>query len=119
MLGDLVRFGLLVLHKGKDPHRRQIIPEAWFDLATTRTPGDSIPEGNVSYNRGCPLAYRYFWWLFPGRTDFTAVGRGGQFVHVYPDNDTLIVQLSDWTVNEGELECETFRAHDALMHAMQ
>ena len=52
-------------------------------------------------------------------TDFTAIGMGGQFVHVYPDKDTLIVQLSDWDDGGDELECETFRAHDALMRAMQ
>ena len=118
--GDLVRFGLLVLHKGKDPRGRQIIPTAWFDLATTPAPDgrNRILEGNASYNRGCPLSYRYFWWLFPNQTDFTAIGMGGQFVHVYPDKDTLIVQLSDWHDGGDELECETFRAHDALMRAM-
>ena len=79
--------------------------------------GDLIPRGNVSYNGDCPLAYRYFWWLFPQQSDFAAIGRGGQFLHVYPDSDALVVQLSDRDKESAELECETFRAHDALVRA--
>lgn len=79
-----MRFGLLVLHKGRDAHGRQIIPTARFDLGTTQAADgrDRIPEGNVSCNRGCPLPVDT-WWLFPSQTDFTAVGMGGQVVHVY------------------------------------
>ena len=117
-VGDLMRFGILVLNKGQDPRGYQVVPRAWFDLATRYRPGaDDIPRGNSSYNAKCPLAYRYFWWLFPKRTDFTAFGRGGQFVHIYPTENTLIVQISDWRGENDELQCDTFRAHDELMRA--
>ncbi|MDX0949473.1 serine hydrolase [Sinorhizobium medicae] len=120
---DLARFGMLVLAKGRDADGRQVIPGAWFDIATKRDPSgaDKIPLDSPSFNPGCPLDYRYFWWLFPNRTDFTAIGRSGQFVHVYPDYDTVIVQISDWGAweNGNDLECKTFKAHDALVKAMQ
>jgi CubicO group peptidase (beta-lactamase class C family) len=114
---DLARFGLLVLNKGRDGEGKQVIPKAWFEIATKRMgEEDAIPDGNQSQNAGCPLGYRYFWWLRRDRTDFTAVGRDGQFIHIYPENDTVIVQIADWKAwtNGDALECETFRAHDAL-----
>ncbi|MET4691906.1 serine hydrolase domain-containing protein [Sinorhizobium fredii] len=119
---DLARFGLLVLRKGRDGQGNQVIPRAWFEIATKRLgEEDAIPDGNRSQNAGCPLDYRYYWWLRQNRTDFTAVGRDGQFVHVYPESDTVIVQISDWKAwtNGDALECETFRAHDALEAAVR
>jgi len=117
---DLARFGLLVLNKGRNAEGRQVIPTAWFDIATAgHSPIDAIPGDNPSVNGGCPLDYRHFWWLFPGRSDFTAIGRSGQFVHIYPDTDTVIVQISDWGAwkNGDYLQCETFKVHDALVKA--
>lgn len=121
---DLARFGLFVMNKGRSPGGRQVIPSAWFDLATAHGPegADSIPPGNYSHNPGCPLDYRYQWWLFPQpRTDFTGVGIGGQFLHIYPDENALIVQISDWGQWEDgdRRECASFAAHDALVKAVR
>ncbi len=117
-VGDLARFGLLVLNRGRAPGQRQIISRTWFEMATKREVGhDTIPDESPSQNIGCPLEYRYFWWLRKGRSDFTAIGRDGQFVHVYPDRDTVIVQISDWDDWSDALQCETFLAHDALEEA--
>lgn len=123
---DLARFGLFVLRNGRDASGHEVIPGAWFDLATRRQPdsADDIPFGNPSYNDKCKLgkmAYRYQWWLLPKRTDFTAIGIDGQFLHIYPDADALIVQISDWEnwTDGNYLECETFAAHDALIEAIK
>jgi CubicO group peptidase (beta-lactamase class C family) len=123
---DLARFGLFVLRKGRNGDGNQVIPDAWFDLATRLQSGinDAIPDGNDSHNEKCPLGafnYRYQWWLLPKRTDFTAVGIDGQFVHIYPDANALIVQISDWSnwTNGDYLECETFALHDALIDALR
>lgn len=114
-VGDLARFGLLVLNEGRAPGQRQIIARSWFEIATKRTgDGDKIPDDSQSQNLGCRLEYRYFWWLRDKRNDFTAIGRNGQFVHIYPDRDTVIVQISDWDTWSDPLLCETFLAHDAL-----
>ncbi|SCW33159.1 hypothetical protein SAMN02927900_00698 [Rhizobium mongolense subsp. loessense] len=117
-VGDLARFGVLVLNKGR-VGRRQIIPEAWFDVATRRSTGDVIDANNRYQNAGCPLAYRYFWWFRRGVSDFTAIGRDGQFVHIYPDSGIVIVQISDWRAwrNGPARQCLTFQAHDALVRA--
>ncbi|MGO6812206.1 hypothetical protein ELI25_29735 (plasmid) [Rhizobium ruizarguesonis] len=54
-----------------------------------------------------------------GRRDYTAIGRDGQFVHIYPREHVVIVQISDWKAwtNGDLLECETFKAHDAIAAA--
>jgi hypothetical protein len=70
----------------------------------------------------CPLDYRYQWWLAPKRTDFTGIGIDGQFLHIYPDADALIAQISDWSHwnDKGDyFECETLTAHDALIDAVK
>ncbi len=117
-VGDLARFGLLVLRRGKDRDGKEIIPEAWFDIATrSRGSADQIPPENRSANAGWPMHYGYFWWLNAKGTDFSAIGRDGQFIHVFPDNDTVIVQISDWNAwtNGDALEVDTFEAHRALV----
>lgn len=119
---DLGRFGLLVLNRGTDPHRERLIPAAWFDLATKRGSGtdDVIPKNNPSQNHACRMNYRYFWWLRQNRTDFSAVGTDGQFIHIYPKEGVVIVQISDWNgwTDGNRRECESFQAHDALVRAL-
>ncbi|KRB56181.1 hypothetical protein ASE04_28940 [Rhizobium sp. Root708] len=116
---DLARFGLFVLRKGRDNAGNVVVPEGWFEIATKGSP--NFPELRTPFqNSDCHLDYGFFWWLRQGKTDFTAVGRDGQFVHVFPEKDTVIVQISDWHAwtNGDALECESFRAHDALVSAI-
>ncbi|PDT10646.1 hypothetical protein CO655_12725 [Rhizobium sp. M1] len=51
-----------------------------------------------------------------GHSDYTAIGRDGPFVRVYPREHVVIVQFSDWEAwtNGDYLESETFKAQDAL-----
>ncbi|MHA4734047.1 MULTISPECIES: serine hydrolase domain-containing protein [Ensifer] len=120
-VGDLARFGLLVLRRGKDCRGNEIIPEAWFDIATkSRGDVDKIPPKNQSANANWPLHYGYFWWLNPEGTDFSAIGRDGQFIHIFPDSKTVVVQISDWGAwtNGDALQVESFEAHKALVSAI-
>lgn len=117
---DLLRFGQFVRDRGRIGSA-QMLPGEWFDLAT-KSPSpedDEIPEDNVSYNGECrdaaPTHYRYQWWLFKDRTDFTAVGINGQYVHIYPDQDLVIVQLSAWPHWRDALACESMDAHAAIV----
>ncbi|MHC2361775.1 serine hydrolase domain-containing protein [Rhizobium leguminosarum] len=116
---DLARLGLLVLRRGRDANGQAIIPEAWFDIATKPSDRFSVIESQFQ-NNGCRLDYGYFWWVRQNRNDFTAVGRDGQFIHVFPNSNTVVIQISDWHAwtNGDALECETFRAHDALVSAI-
>jgi CubicO group peptidase (beta-lactamase class C family) len=121
---DLARFGMFILAKGLAPSDVELVPSAWFGLATKHgSEGeDEIPENDPSYNKGCPLDYRYQWWLRRRpATDFTAVGISGQFMHIYPAENAVVVQISDWgDWDEGDRrECESLKAHDALVEAMK
>ena len=119
-LHDLARFGLFVLNRGKTHRNVQLIPSAWFDLATEHASDDRIPYFNASYIRGCPLDYHFQWWLRRRpATDFTAIGIAGQFVHIYPKEHAVVVQISDWGYwHSGDARtCMTMLAHDALVKA--
>lgn len=116
---DLLRFGQFVRDRGAF-YGAQLLPAEWFDRATqAASPNDDlIPPGNASHNEKCPgvapTQYRYQWWLFPGRRDFTAIGINGQFIHIYPEKDLVIVQISSWPRWSDALECESLVAHDAI-----
>jgi len=112
-LDDLGRFGLLVLRKGRDPWGEPLIPAAWFDISLGGF--EYIPDKFSDQNPGCPMAYGYFWWQRDGRSDFTGVGINGQFLHIYPEENAVVVQISDWKSWDNELECDSFRLHDALV----
>jgi CubicO group peptidase (beta-lactamase class C family) len=119
-VADLARFGQFVLQKGQTLDGKSLIPSAWFDLATGHAPGDEIPPGNDQYIEGCPFDYHYQWWLRERpETDFTALGRNGEYVHIYPEEKVVIVQISDWQAwNEKYARpCLTLDAHDAIVKA--
>ena len=121
---DLARFGQFILDQGKDYQGKQLLAASWFAKATQHANvDDSIKPGNDSYNSDCPanapLEYRYQWWMFKApRTDFTAIGINGQFIHIYPDQHLVIVQISDWAKWIGSDECESMVVHDAIAAAL-
>ena len=90
---DHARFGLLALRAGRWGDR-QLLPSAWFDLATT--PVDIKPD------------YGFMWWLNTGRTlfpaapetAFFALGAGStNVIFVDPEHD--LVTVTRW-VDGGE-----------------
>ncbi|HLN79216.1 MAG TPA: serine hydrolase [Nocardioidaceae bacterium] len=82
---DYARFGLMMLHEGRW-NGRQIVSASWVKEATaasrTTDPADF---------------YQYMWWVgaptVGGRPPFFAVGRYGQIVGVFPDQDMVVVRL--------------------------
>jgi CubicO group peptidase (beta-lactamase class C family) len=84
---DMMRFGLLYLHKGKVGNK-QVIPEAWVEASTARQARldywDILPNAN---------GYGYFWWRRKtnGHQTFFASGAMGQLIVVVPDLDMVIV----------------------------
>lgn len=124
---DLLRLGQWVLD-GLDGRHGQAVGD-WLGDATTlhqaSTQSCSGPYGKVR------LGYGYQWWVFqrdktaeadPDR-GFTALGRGGQFLHIVPDSGVVILQLSDWRDQPGawssQRECATYALHDALIRYMR
>jgi CubicO group peptidase (beta-lactamase class C family) len=79
---DLARVGYLYLHKG-NWNGRQIISSDWVARSTA-----------VHTNTGRPgVDYGYGWWLYPNQNppEFSANGRGGQKITVWPDKDMIVV----------------------------
>ena len=79
---DLARIGYLYLHKG-NWNGKQIISSDWVARST-----------EVHASTGRPgVDYGYGWWLYPDQNprEFSANGRGGQKITVWPDKDMIVV----------------------------
>jgi len=78
---DAAKLGLLMLQRGRWDNR-QIVSQDWVTEAT-RT--------HIGTNRG--QGYGYGWWTAPASEEipyFSADGRGGQFVSVYPGLNAVV-----------------------------
>jgi CubicO group peptidase (beta-lactamase class C family) len=78
---DLVQIGLLYLHQG-EWNGEQVIPKEWVQESTRYHIETDDQKG-----------YGYYWWLtkIDDHEIFSALGWGGQFIHVIPDLDLVIV----------------------------
>lgn len=94
---DLARFGLLYLHRGRW-RSQQLVPASWVD-ASLRSYSATGDQGSLATKSG----YGYMWWIqtnarahpelgIPDGT-FTASGNGGQRLTVFPQIETVIVNL--------------------------
>jgi CubicO group peptidase (beta-lactamase class C family) len=114
-LRDLAKFGLFVLDKGSWKGR-QLLSSAYIAEATRFD--EHVAPSSGSYNRHCPLGYQYQWWTFEGESgEATARGRSGQFIHLIPEEDLVIVQISNWRRWMNRAECESYAAHRAIAEA--
>lgn len=83
---DYARFGLMMLHEGRWNDRR-IVSQRWAREATAASTATD------------PAAfYQYLWWVgarreHEERAPFYALGKYGQVVAVFPEQDTVIVRL--------------------------
>lgn len=84
---DMMRFGLLYLHKGKVGNK-QIVPQAWVEAST-------VEQARLDYWDILPNAngYGYFWWRRKtnGHQTFFASGACGQLIVVVPDLEMVII----------------------------
>lgn len=84
---DMLKFGSLILHKGKIENR-QIVSEKWIEESTAEQvkldSWDVLPNAN---------GYGYYWWRRKtnGHQAFLAVGYGGQIICIIPDLRMIIV----------------------------
>jgi CubicO group peptidase (beta-lactamase class C family) len=78
---DMAKIGYLFLNKGQWDGA-QIVPEAWVEEATRKHVDATIMDG-----------YGYQWWV-SGKGYYSAVGHKGQFIHVVPDLDLVVVFTS-------------------------
>ena len=86
---DFARFGLLYL-RGGEWDGEQIVPEGWVDYSRMPT-----PSGDGEYGAQ--------WWIQPDRPGvFYASGFNGQSINVVPEEDLVIVVLSETPAGNDE-----------------
>lgn len=77
---DMAKFGYLYLHQGMWDGE-QVVPAEW--VAESTTPKISVDE---------ETRYGYQWWIPPfSERIFSAQGLDGQFIHVLPDRNLILV----------------------------
>ncbi len=94
---DMARIGYLYLHEGRWDGR-QVLPAAWVQASTRR----QIAAGTLQDG------YGYQWWV-SDRGYYLALGYGGQFIFVLPEEDMVVVFTS-------ELEEQDFYVPQVLLH---
>ncbi|KPQ06781.1 MAG: putative beta-lactamase [Rhodobacteraceae bacterium HLUCCA12] len=91
-LRDYARFGRLYLQDGAR-EGRQIVPADWVAASVAPTAEHLQPGDNP--NSFWSLGYGYKWWIpEEPQGDFLAIGVWGQYIHVDPARDTIIVKTS-------------------------
>ena len=78
---DMAKFGYLFLHGG-EWDGEQVVSSEWVEEATTKHIDANIYPG-----------YGYQWWVHPDGY-YSGVGYKGQFIHVVPDLDLIMVTTS-------------------------
>ncbi|WP_162710297.1 serine hydrolase [Rhizobium leguminosarum] len=118
-IDDLARFGDFVLHSGQGKG----VPAAWFDLATAPTTSRfaGVEDESEQADDSCALGYGYFWWLRKNHADYFAFGRYGQFIHIYPRDNVVIVQLSAWkeVPANSHARCIALKTHDVIVRELR
>jgi len=79
---DMAKLGYFYQQNGKWEDL-QLVPEDWVAKST---------RGYVG--KGDGSSYGYLWTVYPGQPHYSALGMGGQQIHVYPDQDLVVVVTS-------------------------
>lgn len=95
-LRDWARFGQMMLDGGVANGKR-VVSADWVKAA-------QIPAGTEDTLMG---GYGYQWWTTPNSPAYSAIGLQGQFVHIDPASRTVVVKLSYFPPQEGDLAGET------------
>lgn len=81
---DLARLGELYLREGRWDGK-QLVPASWVETST-RVHAEGWPDRYGNYG--------YFWWVRPDAGAYMAVGYGGQFLYVAPEDELIVVLVS-------------------------
>jgi CubicO group peptidase (beta-lactamase class C family) len=92
---DMAKIGYLYLHHGEWEGRR-LLPPGWADVLSHTTV-------NMHASFDPNLRYSNFFWAFPERHVYMAVGWHGQLIAVFPDLDVVAVVTARKFVRFGEL----------------
>ncbi len=79
---DFAKLGRLYLNKGKW-NGKTVIPESWVEQST-----------RIDESEGSSSEYQYGWWIPPNDSGiFQAEGLFGQYIHVNPKTNSIILRL--------------------------
>jgi CubicO group peptidase (beta-lactamase class C family) len=104
--GDLAKFGNWVLQQYRSGVGRMA---DWL----RRSIADRVKTGESCnfYGGSRSFEYGYQWWVPSGdREGFTGIGSGGQYLHLFPEQDVVVVQLGAKESNDTE-HCEALLVH--------
>lgn len=95
---DFVKFGRLVLNKGKW-NNEQVIPESWIGTSAVVSQENHVPEF------GDEIHYEKFWWLHSKDHEHAYIisgwGHLGQYLYIFPDEGVVIVRMGKDLGNVG------------------
>ncbi|MCL6252116.1 beta-lactamase family protein [Altererythrobacter sp. KTW20L] len=101
---DMARFGLFVLDGGRIGGE-QVVPDDWFDMATTKQADIGEP------GRG----YGFQWWTYDDGT-FAAQGIFGQGIFIDPARRLVIATNGNWPIASSD---ELWAGREAFYRAVQ
>ncbi len=115
---DMLRFGTLMLHKGRRGEDNEVIPTEWLRQAWKVDP--DIRDAFAGSESGPFLPggwYRNQFWMLP-RTHgdvLLCLGINGQMIYVNPGTKTVAVKFSTWpSAQDPELLHDTLNALDSI-----
>lgn len=86
---DFLKLGILFAQEGRI-NNKPVVSQAWVAEAT-RAETSLDPS----------LHYQFYWWVFPEKGTFAAIGDYGQFLYVDPTSDLVILRMG---TSDGGLE---------------
>lgn len=95
-LRDWARFGQMMLDQGVINGKR-VVSADWVKAAQTPAGPEDGPEGG----------YGYQWWTMANSPAYSAIGLQGQYVYIDPASRTVVVKLSYFPPQDGEVSQET------------
>lgn len=95
-LRDWARFGQMMLGQGVINGKR-VVSADWVKAAQAPAGPETGPEGG----------YGYQWWTMANSPAYSAIGLQGQYVYIDPASRTVVVKLSYFPPQDGEVSQET------------
>ncbi len=105
--GDLARFGDWVLQQYLDDSKAM---NDWLEASVY--PHRGTPSKCEFEDFAEERHYGYQWWVLSDKKNgFTGVGKGGQYLHIFPKQNVVVVQLSDMRPVTDRKFCEAMWVH--------
>lgn len=117
---DMAKLGRWVLERYREG---EAVNAGWMARWVRRSIDDKVDTDTHCDMDGksFEFGYGYQWWILPGEPfGFTARGRQGQFLHIIPELDLVIVQFSHFGAKLGGWqECQSYRLHREIAAALK